>query len=86
MIIEIQDNQIKEMYLAARKFEEQEGKSIPEILLEIIYGDDPQWAIAAIKIYYEITMSRDLDLDWVLEDDDDKTGELIPLDGANDSE
>jgi len=91
MIIEIQDRQIKNLYIAAQKIEKEEGKSIPEMLLGLIYDalkrNDGHLFLEAIRIYYNVTLSRDLDMDWILEEEDEgEPVEIISLDKGKKSE
>ena len=87
MTIEIRDIQLKKLFRTARKLERQHGKSIEEILVEIIYENfenDPMTSLEGIKVVYSYIFNSDIDADWF--DAEEKPGELIPLDGGDDSE
>ena len=77
MTIEIKDIQQKRLYVTAMEYEKKYGKSILEILMDLIYGDDPSVAVECIKLYFQYILTSDLDAAWM--DEEDEPAELIEI-------
>jgi hypothetical protein len=87
MAIEIREKELKKLYVTMREFEQEYGKTINDILIEIIYAnyqDDPHVALEGLKIVFQYIFNSDLDADWF--DEEDQPAEIIPLKGENDIE
>ena len=55
MAIEIRERELKNLYVTMREFEQEYGKTVNDILLEIIYDcykENPQVALEGIKIVF----------------------------------
>ncbi len=61
--IDIVDIAAKKLYLAAQEMERKTGKSMAEIIVGIVYGEDTRAALEAFRIYYSVLYQSDLDTD-----------------------
>jgi len=79
MLFQLNDEEIKSLYLAVRERGLSEGKSIEQVLIDIIYGKDTRLALKGLRIYYAITMSDVIDEDFLFREDfgDDEPAEII---------
>ena len=80
MAIEIRDRELKKLYVTMRELEQEYGKTINDILLEIIYDnyqEDPQVALEGLKVVYQYIYNSGIDADWL--DEEDQTAEIISL-------
>ena len=83
MVIQIRDLEVKQSFLAAKKFEKEYGKSVDDILLDIIYNsDDVHAVLEGIKLFYSITISSDLTIDEI--EKELELGQVIPFKREND--
>jgi len=55
----ISEREKKKLLSEARRKEKEEGKSIAEILLDIIYQGPPQMKLAAVRLYYELLIVKE---------------------------
>ena len=78
MLIDIQDLEVKQLLLTAKEFEKGYGKSLPDILLGIIYNsDDVRAILEGIRLYYSITMTSDLTIEEI--EKELELGQVIPF-------
>lgn len=84
MIFQLNDKEIKSLYLAVREWCFSEGKSIEQVLIDIIYGKDARLSLKGLKIYYAIIMADVIDKDFLFSEDfeDDESAEIILLPSA----
>ena len=74
-----------ELLIKAREYEEKFGKTVEDVLLDIIYQkEDLGAAVEAIRIYYEIVLNPDLDLDEI--DKEPELAEVISFKERDDFE
>jgi hypothetical protein len=57
-IYKVTKGEAYQMLKAAKKREKEEGRSINEILLDIIYGNDKRNVLAAIKLFKDYTIPK----------------------------
>ena len=81
MVFQLNDKEIKSLYLAVREKGFSEGRSIEQVLMDIIYGKDARLALKGLRIYYAVTMAGDIDEDFLFSEDyeDDEPAEIIHL-------
>ena len=79
VIFQLNDDEIKSLYLAVREKGLSEGKALEEVLAEIVYGKDIKLALKGIRIFYAITMAGKIDYDFLFEDGYDEPAEIIPF-------
>ena len=81
MLFQLNDEEIKSLYLAVRERGLSEGKSIEQVLIDIIYGKDTRLALKGLRIYYAIIMADVIDKDFLFSEDfeDDESAEIILL-------
>ena len=78
MLIDIQDLEVKQLLLTAKKFEKDNEKGLPDILLDIIYNsDDVRAVLEGIRLYYSITMTSDLTIEEI--EKELELGQVIPF-------
>jgi len=80
MAVEISDRELKRLYITLRQFEQEFGKTLSEILLEIIYNnyeENPEVALEGLKTIFQYTFNSDVDADWF--DEEDQIAEVISL-------
>ena len=58
MIFQLNDKEIKSLYLAVRERGLSEKKSIEQVLIDIIYGKDVRLALTGLRIYYAFQKLR----------------------------
>ena len=77
MFIELKNSEIRKLVLAVKEREKKEGRSVADVLCDIIYGEDSHCALEAINLYFGAIMDSDLSVDEV-----EKVAELrevVPL-------
>ena len=81
MLFQLNDEEIKSLYLAVRERGLSEGKSIEQVLTDIIYGKDVRLTLKGLRIYYAVTMADVIDEDLLFSEDyeDDEPAEIIHL-------
>lgn len=87
MTVEIREQELKSLYVKMREYEYKYGKTINDILLEIIYGcykSDPDVALEGIEIYFKYILNSNIDADWF--DEEDKRAEIILVKNENELE
>ena len=85
MLIDIQDLEVKQLLLTAKKFEKEHEKSLADILLAIIYdSDDVRSVLEGIRLFYSITMTSDLTIEDI--EKELELGQVIPFKRESDSE
>ena len=79
MIFQLNDKEIKSLYLAVRERGLSEAKSMEQVLIDIIYGKDVRLALKGLRIYYAVTMADVIDADSLFSEDyeDDEPAEII---------
>jgi hypothetical protein len=79
MIFQLNDEEIKSLFLAVRERGLSEGKSIEKVLTDIIYGKDVRLVLKGLRIYYAVTMADVIDEDFLFSEDyeDDEPTEII---------
>ena len=78
MLIEIQDLEVKQLLLTAKEFEKGYGKSLADVLLDIIYNsDDVRAILEGIRLFYSITMTSDLTIEDI--EKELELGQVIPF-------
>jgi hypothetical protein len=65
MFIEFKDKEIKQLVHTVKQREKKEGRTIADVLCDIIYGDDPRSAIEGISLYLGTLMDSDLGVDEI---------------------
>ena len=86
MVFQLNDKEIKSLYLAVREGGLSEGKSLEQVLTDIIYGKEVRLALKGLRIYFAVTMAGDIDEDFLFSEDyeDDDPAEIISfLTGEN---
>jgi len=85
MVLDIQDLEVKQLLLTAKKFEKEYAKSLPGILLDIIYNsNDVRAVLEGIRLFYSITMTSDLTIEDI--EKELELGQVIPFKREYDSE
>jgi hypothetical protein len=78
MLINIQDIEVKQLLLTAKKFEKENEKSLADVLLDIIYNsDDVRAVLEGIRLFYSITMTSDLTIEDI--EKELELGQVIPF-------
>jgi hypothetical protein len=77
MFIELKDREIRQLVLAVKEREKKEGRTVADILCDIIYGDDAHSALEAINIYLGTIMDSDLSVDEI--EKGIELGEVLPF-------
>jgi ribosomal protein S3AE len=76
-IVELKNLEVKKLFLTQQRLEEETGKSIHDILFEIIYGKAPSLALEAIKVIYEVIFFSSLTMEEI--EEDPELAEIIPF-------
>jgi aconitase B len=87
MAIEIRERELKKLYVTMRELEQEYGKTINDILLEIIYDnyqDNPHVALEGLKIVFQYILNSEIEADWF--DEEEQTAEIISLKKGNETE
>lgn len=78
MLIDIQDLEVKQLLLTAKEFEKEYEKSLPDILLDIVYNsDDVRAVLEGIRLFYSITMTSDLTIEEI--EKELELGQVLPF-------
>lgn len=54
----LSQSQVREMLAKAKEYAKKYGKTIDDILLEVIYSDNQKDALAAVKLWKEYTIAK----------------------------
>ncbi len=79
MIFQLNDEEIKSLYLAVREKGLSEGRALEEVLAEVIYGDDTKLALKGIRIFYAIVLAGDINHNFLFDDGYDEPAEILPF-------
>lgn len=77
MFIEFKDREIRQLILTVKEREKKEGRTIADVLCDIIYGDDSHSAVEGINLYLGTIMDSELSVDEI--EKVSEFGELIPF-------
>ena len=65
MFMELRKREIRQLFIAVKEREKKEGRTIADVLCDIIFGDDSPSTLDAINLYYSAIMDSDLGVDEI---------------------
>ena len=76
-ITQLKDLEVKKLFSTMRRFEEREGRTIYDMLFELVYSGDAPVVLGAIKLIYEVIFSSSLTMDDI--EEDPELAQVIPF-------
>jgi hypothetical protein len=76
-IVELKAAEVKKLFSTTRRLEAEEGKTIHDVLFELVYSGDAPVVLGAIKLIYEVIFSSSLTMEDI--EEDPALAEVIPF-------
>jgi len=83
-IDKLKDLEVKKLFSTMQRFEEEEGKTIYDVLFELVYSGDAPVVLGAIKLIYEVIFSCTLTVEDI--EEHPELAQVVPLKRENDLE